>query len=366
MEYRHIGSADQFFAEADRWNELVDNGVTRQAYLTHEWFRAWWSAFGADKELATVIACEGDHWMGIAPLCIGPRAVGPFRVRSLQFATSDIGPRCEFILREDDPQLARALVEGMTATLGGWAICCLDSISEDSLTFKALLSVLREQRVTFEVSPHKTSPYLLIDGSWDEYMTGLSQSRRYEIRRSWREIHKLGAAVSVRCMTAHDEIMEHLPKLFDVSARSWKKQENTDMGATAASREFYRQLSDALSRRGQLAVWIVEADGNPIAMLYCLCDKGRIIELRSDFDDTLRKAAPGNALMGYALKDCFDKGVAEHDFAGAAYKYKLNYANHVRTLHSFEIYPPRLFSRLLYAARKLKRSLKRPKSAISP
>ncbi len=365
MEWHCIRSTSDFLASEAHWNELVENGVTRHTYLTHEWFRAWWDAFGTDKELSVIVASEGERWMAVAPLCISERAVGPLRLRCLQFMFSAIGPRCEFILRGEDPAAIAAALDGMMSASDRWTYCCLDAVSEQSVTARLFPASLRERGITFDVAPHRASPALRIQGSWDKYLAALSQSRRRHIRRAWRKIDALGHSVLLRRITDHDELIAYLPKLFDVSSRSWKGREGCDMGATAVTRQFYSHLSDKLSRKSKLVVWSLEVDGNSLAMMFCLHEERGVIGMLSDFDDDYRKLGPGDALIGYVLKDCFDRGMVEYDFGGAAYGYKLHYADHIRRHFTFEIYPPGFAPALLRLARRANRRLRRKRRWIT-
>ena len=357
MQIEYICSTDRFLAEADRWNELVGNGVTNHTYLTHEWFRAWWEAFGNNKQLFIIVVSQDDRWMAVAPLCITRQKAGPISARSLEFLYSPVGPRCEFILREDRSHLVAALLDAILEQSDLWTVCCLDRISEDSPTSRWLPELVRERKIPCDTTEFQASPYVVTQGKWETYVKNLSRNRRRAIRRAWRDVAKLGSTVEYMCMVDHDEIMAYLPKLFDVSARSWKKDLGADMGADEAARRFYWQLSDSLSRRGKLAVWAVEVDGLAIAMLYCLRDGGRIVGMRSDFDDAHKDAAPGNALIGHMLKDCFDQGMTEYDFSGLAYGYKLALASGTRRQFTVEMYATRLWPSLLHRARTLKRSL---------
>jgi CelD/BcsL family acetyltransferase involved in cellulose biosynthesis len=257
--------------------------------------------------------------------------------------------------------LVERLLDAACSKVAGWQVCRLEPISEDSLTHRHLRGALRDRDLPFDVPEHRASPYLAIQGNWDTYLAGLKKSRRQEIRRAWREAAKLGSDVRYHLLTEPAELVAYLPRLYEVSARSWKKQIRGDMGATPAARRFYRSLTDGLARAGKLAVWALEVDGRPVAMMYCLREGGRLIEMRFDFDDSHRRAGPGNALMGHVLKKSFDCGWTEHDFAGAAYGYKLAFASGVRRHVTIEAYAPRRWPRLLRRLRTLKRRWRRPK-----
>jgi CelD/BcsL family acetyltransferase involved in cellulose biosynthesis len=334
--------------QAPAWNELVDNGVTRHPYLRFEWFLAWWEAFGANRELFIVVIKEDTRWVAVAPLCITRRPFGPFRPRTLEFIYSHIGPRCEFILRENNPEVISRLLDAIIYGPRQWSVGCLELISEDSPTYLELRQLLDARCLHFDIIEGRGSPYLTITGSWEDYFAGLKKTRRQELRRSCREVAKLGTNVSYRHLTHRDDLMGYLPSLFDISARSWKKDTHTDMGSTKSSRKFYSKLTDHLSRANKLTAWALEVDGLPLAMMYCLTDGDRVIEMRFDFDDEYRRVAPGNALMGHILKHSFENKGKEHDFAGAAYSYKMAFANGVRRHFIFELYAPAIWPKMLY------------------
>jgi CelD/BcsL family acetyltransferase involved in cellulose biosynthesis len=93
--------------------------------------------------------------------------------------------------------------------------------------------------------------------------------------------------------------------------------------------EFFRCLTDVAGRRGWLFLWLLELDGEPIAMEYDLHHDGTVYALRADIDETHKERSPGAYLEYHLVKHLFDGGYVEYNTGPGENPYKLRWADHV-------------------------------------
>src|SRR4051812_22780233 len=67
ISYRVIESFEDNSITPEKWNELLSHGSTDVIFMTWQWQRAWWQAFGRGK-LLIVIAEKNEETIAIAPL----------------------------------------------------------------------------------------------------------------------------------------------------------------------------------------------------------------------------------------------------------------------------------------------------------
>ena len=72
MDYTLIHTFSELEPFATDWNALLAESITHVPFLRHEYLRAWWATRGGGEwpqsELAVVLAHQGGHLKGIAPL----------------------------------------------------------------------------------------------------------------------------------------------------------------------------------------------------------------------------------------------------------------------------------------------------------
>src|SRR6266516_1293181 len=75
-----------FISMEGAWNRPVDECEIDHPFLTFDWIRSWWEAFGRGKRLHIVVVREGSEIIAIAPLMITGCWFYGFRLRSLEFS----------------------------------------------------------------------------------------------------------------------------------------------------------------------------------------------------------------------------------------------------------------------------------------
>ncbi len=76
-----------FYALEPEWLALEQAGAVPNVFLSWEWMSSWWRHFGEVCSLWVLAARQQERGelVGLAPLCIRQRQIGPIRYRELTF-----------------------------------------------------------------------------------------------------------------------------------------------------------------------------------------------------------------------------------------------------------------------------------------
>ena len=135
-----------------------------------------------------------------------------------------------------------------------------------------------------------SSPYIVTEGSWDEFLSG--HSRRRQMRKAERRLGAKGA-VLFEVVDSGPRLEPALEEGLAVEDSGWKAEAGTAILSQPATAQFYRELADWAASRGELRLWFLRVDGRAIAFAYCLeVRTGSITSSRPASTPTTAASAP--------------------------------------------------------------------------
>ncbi len=355
-----ITSFERFLSLEEEWGKLLAASASRNVALTFDWFSAWWKGFGGDKELRVLRVSDAQGVLGIAPLM---KVRGTYRglpVSEVRFMENEHSPSCEFIIRREPQLFAKTVIAYLEESEKGWHQVRLQNIPKESLTFGALSAALEGKRGLHGIAEGLRSPYITINGTWEQFLNGRSKKFRKTLRnkmnRKDKETHC--EITRVEESARHEEL---LAMMYRISEKSWKGSVNQELSASEENKAFFGELTKAARRNKWLRVWQLAIEGEPVAYEYHLCYGGSIYALRSDYDEHYRLHSPGSLLDMHVVENAFSSpggkegakadGSAweEYNMCGSSDFYKLNWTSTIREHARVIFYGRSLYSRLLHA-----------------
>ena len=303
---------DDLDALAAEWRALGER--TENLFATWDWQSTWWRHFGRGRRLA-VAACRDEraNLVGLLPTYIA-RAAGPVRLfRLVGHGQSDrLGPvclpgnrhRCIGGLRKAlraRPWRGAALVAEQLPAEEGWAAALGGSV------------VARE-----------ASPLLAVTGSsWDEYLAAQSSSLRKQIRYQERRLQR-EHDVRYRLVTRASELPEALEVVFALHGARWGEKGSQVFTAASA---FHADFAAHALEREWLRLWLLEANGRPVAAWYGFRFAGADWHYQSGRDPNWDHYSVGAVLLAHTIRDCIESGLRRYLFLRGGEAYKLRFAN---------------------------------------
>ncbi len=300
-----VGSLEELRPD---WERLAP--ATGNIFSTWEWASVWWRHFGEGNELR-LAACRGGDGRRFAVLPLQRSGERPLRtLRFIGHSHGDhLGPICS---PADRPRSAAALrrmvreeradvflgdkmpaVEGWPAFLGG--------------------RVLRRAG----------SPIMRFHGaSWDELLRDRSANFREQVRRRERKLRR-EHEVTIRLSDAPERLEADLDTLFALNAARWPG----DRWFAGATEAFHRDFARVALDRGWLRLWILEADGAPVAAWYGFRFGGAESYYQAGRDPAWDRRSVGFVLLAHTVRAAVEDGMSEYRFLEGGESYKYRFAN---------------------------------------
>jgi peptidoglycan/xylan/chitin deacetylase (PgdA/CDA1 family)/CelD/BcsL family acetyltransferase involved in cellulose biosynthesis len=320
------------------WNELLDGSASNTIFLTWEWLRSWWSAYGRSGSSLCILAAYDDTGTlrGIAPLRRSTASRYRQTVPSIAFVGdgSNDSDYLDFIVATgwETPvfegfrgHLEKELEQG-TALL-------LNEIPEASpnLPLVRKWAESRSRILTEEEVPCAT---VRLPETWEGFLGILKPRFRTKVRSVLRNLE---ARPEVRFGFAETpvEVERLLPILYDLHARRWAEVAKPGVFVQPGKPEFYSRLSARLLDRGWLRFSWLEWNGTVLACQYGFVYRGVYSQLQEGYETAAEHWNTGIGLRAWTIREFIRQEVREYDFLGGIGRHKSDWGAEVK--HSKQI-----------------------------
>jgi CelD/BcsL family acetyltransferase involved in cellulose biosynthesis len=298
---------------APEWDDLADR-IGAAPWLRPGWFSAWWESFGSGT-LRIYAARDDGRLVGVVPTAKQRRRV----TSASNWHTPAFG------LLGKPEAIAR-----LAAALFG------DRPQQISLAFvteqrdaDAVRRAAREHGYQWISRTLERSPYVAIDGSWEEYERSRASKLLSELRRRRRRLAEEGE-LSFECDDGGEQLDERLAEGFEVEAAGWKGAGGSAISSRSDTDRFYRAVAHWAAHRGWLRLAFLRLDGKPFAFDLAIEHDGVHYLLKTGFDPSFSRFAPGMILRHEMLSRAFAVGLRSYEFLGADNAWKLDWTETTR------------------------------------
>jgi len=209
-------------------------------------------------------------------------------------------------------------------------------------------------RATLVEAQH-TSPIVDTSGDFEDY-SRLTKSRWNAIARKRRKLMRERDA-ELRLVEAPSDLRGEIESGFELEASGWKGGAGTAIDSDPRTATFYRAVAVAFDAMGELRLSSLTVDGRLAAFDLCLLRGGRLYLLKTGYDESLSKYAPGLVLRLGVVERCFELGLLAHDLGGDPTDWKLKFSTTAREHRVFRSYRRRPAPMLRYFYRGAARPL---------
>ncbi len=304
-----IGGLQEFANTREEWNTLAT--AVGSPFLSHEWLRAWWAAFGGGEPTCVLVRAPNGALSAAALFRRGSA--------SLTSPTNPESGDWDVLAIE---AAARRRAWDAIASLGALRVR-LERLSATHVGSAA--SALRSAGYSVTGAQGPLSPWRPLPSSREELLASISGNARSQFRGRRRDLEREGKLVLRRGEGARD-----LDLVLRLEGSGWKHREGTAVLSNPWTDALYRGFAESAAARGWLRLYLLELDGRPIAAdLGCAFAGGGFL-LKTGFDETYSRFSPGLVLRGEVLQASIDEGLGHYDFLGGPDPYKLRWGAEVR------------------------------------
>lgn len=301
MDYKTIGSEENFIAERETWNDVCKAMKESSPFQTWEWNYIWWKNNEPEESLFVIKAFEGKTVYGYAPLVLKDNVAEFIGGKDMDFG--------KFVVAHKEVQI----IEGFIHILNekGCELSLQEMPSRDS-QLHVVQKILEQHK---RVLVHKTTRAAYVDvsryDSFEDYFKLLSASMR---NKTIKVGLKKGLRLSKEPVT--DKLLNEISDIYN---------DRQDVRGGAADITWAFPVIQQMNQEELLNIYVAreqeEAVGFLVSMIY---DNAQYIWLVA-FKAKSRNSFPGQLLFYQAIKDGFEDGNRKVDFMRGDYDFKMRW-----------------------------------------
>lgn len=344
-----IEDENKFLSLKPEWDALYRGSSAASFFVSHAWTRCSWRELRQSRELRIVTVRDDGRLVGVAPMMksrLVSRGLPVARLSFLEHPEAQAGD-CLFESTHSSAEAARmilGLLRGERAS--DWQVLSLDKIPPGSPTLHMFSRIARFLGFRCEVRPTHHAPVICLKGGWEEYVRSRTPRFRKTLRNVANRMARLGR-IEVQRYTGIGETAGALDELFSVADASWKAAGGIAITSRPERRSFFSDLCADAESAAALQIWILRANGAPLASEIQIKDRETVYALRSDFDERYGDYSPGTYLQAEILKRLAADGCAEYNMGVGRNAYKARWANGESPLMNLRLYNQTLYGHLL-------------------
>jgi CelD/BcsL family acetyltransferase involved in cellulose biosynthesis len=293
------------------WAALAER--SRNVFLTPEWADLWRAHYapGSALRLLAVRDAAGEL-RAVWPIYLDAR--GPVRVARLagHGPADELGPACD---PADRPLAGRGLRAALAGRRLGAQALVAERLAAD-LDWPGLLSGRTLHR--------EASPVIPIGGrSWEDYLAAQSRNFREQAGRRRRKLER-EHAIEIAMTEDPGRLGADLDTLVALHEQRWAGGESDSFDGVNGA--FHRAFAAVALERGWLRLWILRADGEPVAAWHGFRFGGVDAFYQSGRNPAWDRASVGFVLMAQTVRLAFEDGMAEYRLLRGEEGYKGRWA----------------------------------------
>ncbi len=328
LTVRVVTSEAEWLEMREQWNELLDDSIYPNIFLSWEWQTVWWRWFGNGRKLMILLVEEGNRFVGAVPLYQSRDGLlGLTWCTSLYFIGYG-GPLCsEYlgpIIRNGYLQnVCVAFVNHLFDGLDAWDTIFLEEHALDDPGTVTFVDMLKE-RVHSVIKQGDPRCYVSLHSTYNEYLSRLSQHNRKRKRDRFRQASKRRGAQLVILGANH--IDHWLKVITDLSSKSRSRSGERSPFARTDYAGFHRDVLSALMPAGHAEVSLLLYDCEPAAFLYFLKYQRKYYAYQTGCDEAML-GSPGDVSFQMAFMLAIENNATEFDLLRGSQEYKQAYTD---------------------------------------
>jgi CelD/BcsL family acetyltransferase involved in cellulose biosynthesis len=336
---------------APAWRELVAVSGVDHPFTTPEWIESWWEAFGGGpRKLFVLSAWRGRSCVGVAPLALRRGRLYGIPVRRCESIGNTHTPRWDVLVAPGEEEAYGALWRFLVQNSALWDVLLLAQLPAESRTLDLWPKLAEQGGMLSGRWTAGGSPRVPIRGDWESYVATLPRKHRSNLRNRSRRLAKLGEVTS-KILLGPEGIAEPLAEAWRIEALGWKGAQGTAVACSPASKRLYESFAERAAGRGWLQLRFLEVAGKRVAFMYNLRFGAFDFIVKQGFDPELGAYAPSTHLAQLVLEEAFSGGLDAVDFLGDDDDFKLRWNSEVRRHYWLFLFPDRLRTRVIHAAK---------------
>jgi CelD/BcsL family acetyltransferase involved in cellulose biosynthesis len=298
------------FIDVKEWTPLVEAAPDATPFQRPEWLAPWWSEFGSG-ELHALAFRSGGRLVGLLPMFI-LEWLGQRQVTLVGNGVTD----CLGLIAEPAyaAGCARLTYEHLTANRADWNVCDWRDLRSGS---PLITEAPPEMEPALEPDLPCTSASLPAGELDDVLPHGLRRTIRIAKRRLERESELTFETIR------YDPEAEVVRNLIRLHESRWATKGGPEsLLDSPATRRFLIEATRRFSAIGKLRLYTMRYDGELVAVICGIADRGRAWGYITGMDPALSRYSPGSLVLDYAMREAMKEGATAWEFLRGDEPYK--------------------------------------------
>jgi CelD/BcsL family acetyltransferase involved in cellulose biosynthesis len=189
-----------------------------------------------------------------------------------------------------------SLIRQLPGLVGSVDLLCCDSAFGD-LTAGGKSAFSKDHALTMNVS---------LEGDFETYWAERSKQLKKNFRRYERKTEEDQVKPSFRRISSRADIPEAVSRYAELESRGWKGKVGTAVSTQTPQGHFYIDIMNRFAEQDAAFVFELWLGGVLAASRLAVCSPGMIVILKTTYDESLEKYAPGRQLLREVIKNCFE------------------------------------------------------------
>ncbi len=304
------------------WKELLGRSATNTIFQTWQWNRLWWKHFGRPGELFLFcVRDSGDNLLGVAPLFYH---LDRDQRKTIQFiGGTDLSDYLDFIVSEgSEASFYSAVVDFLSTHLDLWDVLDLHCLPPESPTLKIFRGLCKQKGFREILTVEDVCPRVKLPSSWNEFLAGMSQKQRHEIKRKINKIRRESEGCRYIAVDSAS-FPEGIQSFVDLHQKSNARKMDF---MNTKRKGFFREMAWLLLQEGWLELVFLEANHHKLAGLLNFRYRDTVYAYNSGYDPEFSHWSPGWVLISHSIRNAIEGGARDYDFlrGNESYKYQFN------------------------------------------
>lgn len=342
-----ISDPGRFALLEEEWNNLLSQSNCDIPFLRHEWFMNWWANFGGNNRMAVICVRRKGELVGAFPLMEIKEAFACLPLIILQSMTNLHSFRYHFIVKSGEDDTFQVFWHYLRHRQRRWDLLQLQYLPSDIPNYEALRQTAQNDCYRTGLWQGGESPYLCINGTWDEYWGTLKSKFRSNMRNRAKRLQQQGT-VEHEIISNPADILDSLAEGFAIEQKSWKGEGGSAIACDPMIVNFYTRWAETAARKKWLVLSFLKVNGKRVAFDYSLAYQKCLYCMKIGYDPAFSPYSVGQLLCGHILQRCFEDGIIEYDFLGESSTQKSDWTSFSRRHVWLFVYNRTVSSRVHY------------------
>jgi CelD/BcsL family acetyltransferase involved in cellulose biosynthesis len=342
------------FAEADA--DVIESwtGVVAEARLNPSlspaWLRVVAGALADSQSPISLWVARGPNGRvdGVIPFYRSTAKIAHVPMRQIELASNLVSYHAAIPVSG----FCADALDALLTNADPWDVFRANNIPLESEAARCIEAVAQRRGARVEKVAGERSPYLKIEGPWQDFIATKNKKFRYKWRKRKEDV-EAQADVELRWFTGPERVSDLLRDIVAIEDKSWKAAAGTTIAAREGEMRYHEALLPYLANSGLLLANVLYKGSRPIAYSLCCRHADWIGHLKTSFDGEFEGMSPGAFVVDASVERAFELNAAEFDFLGDAAPHKLAWTDTVRSHADFFVFAPRAKTMAVAALKQL-------------